>query len=58
MSGNQQAKEVLRAAIRRLKRTQKFAKSRNLDAAIIYAERALKEIGEGNNDTGTSKMVE
>lgn len=53
MSGNQQAKEVLRAAARRLKRTQKFVKSRNLDAAIIYAERALKEIGEGNNDART-----
>ena len=52
MSGNQQAKEVLRAAVRRLKRTQKFVSSRNLDAAIFYAERALKEIGEGNNDAG------
>lgn len=41
---NQQAAELISAAIRRLKRAKKFTDSALLDAAITYATFALKDV--------------
>lgn len=41
---NQQATELISAAIRRLKRAKKFTDSTLLDTAITYAEAALKDV--------------
>ena len=41
---NQQATELISAALRRLKRAKKFTDSVLLDTAITYAETALKDV--------------
>lgn len=43
-ANKQQVTEILTAAIRRLKRTQKFLDSESLKIAIVYAEKALEEV--------------